>query len=113
MYPQIIVTRKDDQFVVHEHPTADPETWDIHYMGPDRAAVESTVCRLLSNEGNAFLTVEKESGIQGYLFQIRGPEITTRFFRTTDRVRNPFRNRKMYAEANKTSTVSFHPMGFE
>ena len=113
MYPQIIIEQKGSDFVVHEHPTADESTWDIHYQGPDQAAVVDAVCRLLWNDGNAFLTVQKGCEIKGYLFQIRGPENTKRFFRTANQVHNPFRNRKMYAEQNKTSTVSFHPIGFD
>ena len=113
MYPQIVVERKDNQFVVQEHPTEQPNTWRMHYKGPEKSDVVTCVCDLLSNHPNAFLVMEKDSGVQGYLFQIRGPERTTRFFRSTDQVVNPFRNRKTYAEANKTSVVSFHPMGFE
>ena len=112
MYPQIHVKKEDNKLVVTDQQSEDERTWDSYRLDNKKDAV-GIISMILWHHPHAFITLERDTDLRGYLFKIRGPQSTTSFFREEETVRNPFSNRKMYAIANKESVVSFHALGFE
>jgi len=111
MYPQINICKSDiPSFVIEFRPSADPSTWELYYNGNDKKAAISCITTLLTRHQNAFVTAEDGTSIKGYVFQIRGTEKTSRFFKSEEECRNPFKDRKMYDTMGK-GVVSFHPIG--
>ena len=93
----------------------DEGDWETYFRGDDKAQGIAVLNDVLGQHPNYPLYVGgREVPVQGYLFTIKydqteNPE-RRRFFRTTDEVRNPFVNRKMYAVANPKGTASFRPI---
>lgn len=114
MYPQIVISPCDiPQIIVELRLCNDPNTWEKYYKGNSKDDAIKVVTTLMKQHQNAFIVAEDGSPIKGYVFQIRRPTGCERFFKTEDDCTNPFYNRKVYANMNKDSVVSFHAIGFE
>jgi hypothetical protein len=114
MYPQITILAQDmPQFVIELRLTADPQSWEVFYHGNSKKDAISIITKLMKQHQSAFIVADDGCPIKGYVFQIRRPDGCERFFKTEEEVTNPFYNRKVYANINKESIVSFHAVGFE
>jgi hypothetical protein len=109
MYPRIcVIAREPDRFTIEIHFSEDPEDHEVYYNGNNKEDATCIVKNLLHKHQTCLITADPGTPIKGYVFQIKRSQGTSRFFRTTDEVSNPFYNRKVYARMDPDSIASFH-----
>jgi hypothetical protein len=89
--------------------------WECYYNGNciEKAAKMINIA-LLEYPEYPVLTLDwgdKDCPLNGFVFKVRKDLEINCFFKSAKEVRNPFYNRKVYANANPESTVSFRQIG--
>jgi hypothetical protein len=81
-------------------------TWETWYNGADLHEGMNWLNLALKDHPAYPLYVE-DKNISGYLYRIRDDFGFRCFFKHADTISNPFYNRKVYANSNPDTTVSF------